>query len=167
VLERTDDIFDIELTRISGQTTRLADYRGRLLMVVNVASKCGLTPHYQGMEKLYRQYRDRGLTVLGFPCNQFGGQEPGTADDIVTFCSVNYEVTFPLFAKTDVNGPGRHPLYQRLTQVPDNEGRDGDILWNFEKFLVSADGRILARFDPRVEPEDERIVKLIEDNLPA
>ncbi|MGI8608467.1 MAG: glutathione peroxidase [Candidatus Dormibacteria bacterium] len=160
-------IHAIEAARLDGSSERLDAYQGRLALVVNVASQCGLTPQYQGLEALYRAYRNRGLVILGFPCNQFGGQEPGSAEDIATFCDRNYGVTFPLFARIDVNGPNRHPLYERLTTIPDNEGRGGDVLWNFEKFVVSAEGAIIGRFDPRVTPDDLRLVECIEANLPV
>ena len=131
-----------------------------------MASKCGLTPQYTGLEELQQRYADRGFTVLGVPCNQFGGQEPGRADEIQTFCSTTYGVTFPMTEKVDVNGQQRHALYQRLTETPDREGEAGDIQWNFEKFLVSPQGEIVARFRPRTEPESEDVVEAIEANLP-
>lgn len=159
-------IFDVALETIDGQPATLRDYQGKALLIVNVASKCGLTPHYAGLQKLYQTYRDRGLEILGFPCNQFGNQEPGTPAEIVAFCSTSYGVDFPLFAKLEVNGPGRHPLYSLLTEVPDNTGREGDILWNFEKFVITPTGEIAARFDPRTEPQDPALVAAIEAQLP-
>ncbi len=132
-----------------------------------MASKCGLTPQYEGLERLQETYGDRGFSVLGFPCNQFLGQEPGSAEEIQEFCSTTYGVTFPLFEKIEVNGEGRHPLYEELTAVPDSEGQAGDITWNFEKFLVSPAGQVVSRFRPQVEPEDAALVEAIEAQLPA
>lgn len=155
------DLREIELTLIDGSTTSLADYAGRAVLVVNVASKCGLTPQYAALEQLARDYEDRGLSVLGVPCNQFGGQEPGSSEEIQTFCSTTYGVTFPLLAKTDVNGPGRHPLYEQLTQVEDADGHSGDIRWNFEKFLIAPDGSV-TRFKPTTQPDSPKIISAIE-----
>ncbi|MFF4183179.1 glutathione peroxidase [Streptomyces sp. NPDC001691] len=160
-------LYDIPLRTLTGEPTSLADYEGRAVLVVNVASKCGLTPQYAGLERLQKEYGDRGLTVLGVPCNQFGGQEPGTAEEIGTFCSATYGVTFPLLEKTDVNGEGRHPLYAELTKTADADGEAGDIQWNFEKFLLSPRGEVAARIRPRTEPEAPEVVALIEANLPA
>jgi glutathione peroxidase len=137
------------------------------VLVVNVASKCGLTPQYQGLQALYDTYGDRGLVVLGVPCNQFKGQEPGSAGEIAEFCSTTYGVTFPMTEKVEVNGPGRHPLYQQLVDTPDAEGHTGDIRWNFEKFLLAPDGSVAARFPPQVSPQDPAVVAAIEKNLPA
>src|SRR5687768_8043465 len=134
-------LYDIPLRTLKGEETSLAEYKGQAVLLVNVASKCGLTPQYEGLEKLHEQYKDRGFSVIGFPCNQFGSQEPGSAEEIETFCSTTYGVSFPMTEKVDVNGPGRHPLYQVLTETPDETGEAGDVQWNFEKFLVSADGR--------------------------
>ncbi|MDI5979080.1 glutathione peroxidase [Amycolatopsis magusensis] len=159
-------IKDIEVETLDGEPTTLGALGDKVLLVVNVASKCGLTPQYTGLEKLQERFGARGFSVVGFPCNQFAGQEPGSASEIQTFCSTTYGVTFPLFAKTEVNGPGRHPLYAALTATPDAEGEAGDVQWNFEKFLVDTDGSILARFRPRIEPEDEAVVKSIEAALP-
>jgi glutathione peroxidase len=131
-----------------------------------VASKCGLTPQYEGLERLQQTYGDRGFSVLGFPCNQFAGQEPGTSEEIAEFCSATYGVSFPLFEKVDVNGGDRHPIYDQLTAVPDAEGEAGDIQWNFEKFLVSPDGEIVKRFRPTVDPEAPEVVDAIEASLP-
>ena len=160
-------VYDIDLQTLAGQPAALGDFAGETVLVVNVASKCGLTPQYAGLQRLYDQFSSRGFTVAGFPCNQFGEQEPGTADEISEFCSVNYGVTFPMFAKIDVNGPGRHPLYTELTAVPDAEGEAGDIQWNFEKFLIDPEGKIVGRFRPMTEPEAPEIVAAIEANLPA
>lgn len=153
---------DIELNTLDGRSTTLRELADRATLVVNVASKCGLTPQYTALEKLAQDYRDRGLTVVGVPCNQFMGQEPGTAEEIQTFCSTTYGVTFPLLAKTDVNGPARHPLYAELTQAPDNSGEAGDVQWNFEKFLVDADGVVVNRFRPRTEPDAPEVIEAIE-----
>ncbi|MFG3281113.1 glutathione peroxidase [Streptomyces sp. NPDC048111] len=160
-------LYDIPLRTLTGEPTSLADYKGRAVLVVNVASKCGLTPQYAGLERLQEQYGERGLTVLGVPCNQFGGQEPGTAEEIGTFCSATYGVTFPLLEKTEVNGEGRHPLYAELTKTADADGEAGDIQWNFEKFLLSPQGEVAARIRPRTEPDAPEVVALIEANLPA
>src|SRR5262249_30724059 len=143
------------------------DHAGKALLIVNVASKCGLTPQYTALEEVYERYADRGFEVLGFPCNQFAGQEPGSAADIQQFCTLNYSVTFPLFEKIEVNGPGRHPLYAELTKTADAEGHDGDIRWNFEKFLVAPDGRVVARYSPVTTPDDSTIIGDIEANLPG
>jgi glutathione peroxidase len=160
-------VYEIPVNSLDGSPADLGDYRGKVALVVNVASKCGLTPQYEGLERLHERYADRGFTVLGFPCNQFLGQEPGTAEEIATFCSTTYGVTFPLFEKIEVNGDDRHPVYAELTQAPDAEGEAGDIQWNFEKFLVGTDGRVVARFRPVVDPEAPEIVDAIEANLPA
>jgi glutathione peroxidase len=159
-------VHDIPVNTLSGEPASLGDLSGRTLLVVNVASQCGLTPQYAGLQRLHEQYRDRGFSVVGFPCNQFGGQEPGSAEEIQQFCSVNYDVTFPLFEKIDVNGLGRHPVYAELTEVPDAEGQAGDIQWNFEKFLVSPDGKVVSRFRPMTEPQDPDLVAAIEASLP-
>ena len=162
-----DDIFEIPLQRLDGTPTSLSAFRGQLLLLVNVASKCGLTPQYEGLQRLHETYGARGLAVLGFPCNQFGEQEPGGPEEIAGFCSLNYGVTFPLFSKLVVNGPSRHPLYAILCESADAEGRSGDIVWNFEKFLVSGGGEVVARFHPTVGPEAPALVTAIEANLPA
>ena len=156
---------DIPLKTLKGEDTSLADYAGKALLVVNVASKCGLTPQYTGLEAMHEKYSDRGFAVIGVPCNQFGGQEPGSADEIETFCSTSYGVTFPMLEKVEVNGDGRHPLYDELTQVADAEGNAGDIAWNFEKFLIAPDGSV-TRFRPLVAPEDEALVSAVEAALP-
>ncbi|MBC9714961.1 glutathione peroxidase [Streptomyces sp. TRM66268-LWL] len=160
-------LYDIPLRTLHGTDTTLADHKGKAVLIVNVASRCGLTPQYEGLERLQKRYADRGFTVIGAPCNQFGAQEPGTADEIDTFCSTTYGVTFPLLEKLDVNGASRHPLYTQLTQTADAEGEAGDIQWNFEKFLISPSGEILSRFRPRTEPEADEIVTAIEAALPA
>ncbi|KAB8185007.1 glutathione peroxidase [Microbispora catharanthi] len=156
-------VLDIPVTTIDGEGTTLGDLLGGgAALVVNVASRCGLTPQYEGLVALQRAYADRGFTVVGVPCNQFMGQEPGSAEEIKEFCSTTYGVDFPLLEKTEVNGPGRHPLYVGLTETPDAEGEAGDIQWNFEKFLVAADGQVVARFRPRVVPEAPEIAEAIE-----
>ena len=164
-MTQTGSIYDIPLTTLDGEDTSLAAYAGRTLLLVNVASKCGLTPQYEGLERLQERYSGRGFDVLGFPCNQFGGQEPGTADEIAEFCSATYGVSFPMFAKLEVNGPGRHPLYDVLAATQDGAGESGDIQWNFEKFLVSPQGEVVARIRPRTEPESDEVVAAIEAQL--
>jgi glutathione peroxidase len=160
-------VHDIDVQTLAGQPATLGDFAGSAVLVVNVASKCGLTPQYEGLQRLYDRFSDRGFTVAGFPCNQFGAQEPGTADEIREFCTANYGITFPMFAKLDVNGSDRHPLYVELTAVPDAEGKAGDIQWNFEKFLVGPDGAIIARFRPLIDPEAPELVAAIEASLPS
>lgn len=161
------NVFDIGINALDGGPARLADHRGRALLVVNVASRCGLTPQYAGLQKLSDTYRERGLVVLGVPCNQFAGQEPGTAPQIEEFCQVNYGVAFPLTEKIEVNGTDRHPLYAALTPTPDADGHTGDVRWNFEKFLVAPDGTVAARFAPTVEPESPELHAAIERILPT
>ena len=158
---------DIPVNTLAGQPSSLGELDGQTLLVVNVASKCGLTPQYTGLEALQEQYGDRGFSVVGFPCNQFGGQEPGTADEIAEFCSTTYGVSFPMFEKIEVNGPGRHAIYTELTATPDADGEAGDIQWNFEKFLVGPDGAVIARFRPMTAPDAPELVGAIEANLPA
>jgi glutathione peroxidase len=158
-------IYDAQVDALDGSPAALADYQGKALLIVNVASQCGLTPQYAGLQELHDQYGDRGFAVLGFPCNQFGAQEPGTPDEIATFCETSYGVTFPLFEKIDVNGGGRHELYEELTAHADDEGEAGDIQWNFEKFLVSRDGQVVRRFRPLTTPEDPALVAAIEEQL--
>jgi glutathione peroxidase len=160
-------LYDIPINTLEGDPASLALYQGKALLLVNVASKCGLTPQYAGLERLHENYRDRGFTVLGFPCNQFMGQEPGTPEEIQLFCSTTYGVTFPLFEKIEVNGEGRHPLFAELTAFPDTEGEAGDVKWNFEKFLVSPAGEVVGRFRPQVEPDDPALILSIEANLPT
>lgn len=174
------DILNTEVTTIDGQRTTLEDYRGKVLLVVNVASKCGLTPQYEQLENIHEAWAQAGFCVLGFPCNQFLGQEPGSEDEIKTFCSTTYGVTFPLFSKIDVNGENRHPLYQKLIAAaptavaPESSGfyermaskgrapkEPGDILWNFEKFLIGRDGQVIQRFSPDMTPEDPIVMEAI------
>jgi glutathione peroxidase len=157
-------VLDIPVSSIDGTATTLGALDARAYLVVNVASKCGLTPQYTTLQELHSAYADQGLAVVAFPCNQFGGQEPGTNDEIQEFCSTTYNVTFPLFDKVDVNGPDRHDLYAELTSVDDGEGVAGDIQWNFEKFVVGADGSI-QRFRPRTEPNAPEIVTAIKELL--
>lgn len=177
------DIAAIPLTRIDGSADTLANHKGNVLLVVNVASKCGLTPQYEGLEKLYTEYKDQGLEVLGFPANDFGAQEPGTDEEIVAFCSANYGVSFPMFTKADVSGANKQPLYAELIQaVPTKQGDvdgmkerfkgygmtpndDPDVLWNFEKFLIGKDGQVAGRFAPAMTPDDPALVKAIEKEL--
>lgn len=159
-------LYDIPLRTLSGEATSLGDYRDQAVLVVNVASKCGLTPQYAGLERLQKEYGDRGFTVLGVPCNQFGGQEPGSAEEIATFCSATYGVSFPMLEKTDVNGEGRHPLYAELTKVADADGEAGDVQWNFEKFLISPRGEV-TRFRPGTEPESPEVLAAVEAVLSA
>jgi len=161
-----DSILDIEVTTIDGRPTTLAAYRGKVVMIVNVASKCGLTPQYEQLEELQRRYGDRGFTVLGFPCNQFMGQEPGSNEEILDYCSTTWGVTFPMFEKIRVNGRGTHPLYKALKRTKDDAGLGGPVLWNFEKFLLLPDGTI-RRFRPPVKPDAPEIIAAIEAGLPA
>jgi glutathione peroxidase len=161
------DIYDIPISDLEGSPSSLAPYQGKAILAVNVASRCGLTPQYEGLERLQKRYGDRGFTVLGFPCNQFMGQEPGTAEEIREFCSTTYGVTFPLYEKIDVNGGNRHAIYEQLTAIPDSEGQAGDIQWNFEKFLISPEGQMVQRFRPGVQPEDAVVIEAIEEVLPA
>jgi glutathione peroxidase len=156
---------DLQLRTLEGLPVRWSNFQGRVLLVVNVASHCGLTPQYAGLESLFETYSPRGFTVLGFPCNQFAGQEPGSSEDIVQFCETHYGVRFPLFEKVEVNGPDRHPLFTELVAAPDIEGYTGDVRWNFEKWLLAADGTVAARFSPVVTPEDPRLVQAIETEL--
>ncbi len=156
-------LYDIPVKDIDGHATSLKAYQGKVLLVVNVASKCGLTPQYAALQSLYAKYKDQGLVVLGFPCNQFAGQEPGTNEEIKQFCSSKYDISFPLFDKIDVNGPKRHPLYTALagTESP----FPGDIKWNFNKFLIGRDGKILKRFEPQTKPDSPEVIKAIESAL--
>lgn len=178
-----NEIFDIPVRTIDGEDTTLGNYRGKTLLVVNVASKCGLTPQYEGLEKLYREFNDKGFEILGFPCNDFKGQEPGTEDEIKDFCSTNYNVTFPMFSKVGILND-RHPLYAALIDAqPEAKVNNGDVmeeklrnfghtrenptdvLWNFEKFLVSRNGDVISRFAPDVTPDDARLIEKIEADL--
>ncbi len=159
-------VYDTELAALDGTPGVLADQQDKVTLLVNVASKCGLTPQYEQLEQLQERFADRGFTVLGVPCNQFMEQEPGSPEEIATFCSTTYGVTFPLAEKIEVNGAGRHPLYGDLTRVPDSDdGSTGDIRWNFEKFLIGRDGSVVARFNPTVVPDDAKVVDAIEAAL--
>lgn len=159
-------VYDADLTSLDGTPGLLPAQSGKVTLLVNVASKCGLTPQYEQLEALQQKYADRGFTVVGVPCNQFMGQEPGTPDEIAAFCSTTYGVTFPLTEKIEVNGPDRDPLYVGLTEVPDSDdGTVGDVRWNFEKFLIGRDGDVLARFNPTVVPDDDKVVAAIEAAL--
>lgn len=155
-------VLDIPVQTLEGEPSSLAALGGRALLVVNVASRCGLTPQYEGLERLHERYSARGFSVAGFPCNQFAGQEPGSAEEIRTFCSTTYGVSFPLFEKIEVNGPNRHPVYAELTAVPDAAGEAGDVQWNFEKFLLAGDGRVVGRFRPRTDPEAPEVITALE-----
>jgi glutathione peroxidase len=158
-------IHDVKLPRLDGRSESLSTYSGKVVLAVNVASRCGFTPQYAGLQALQDRYANRGFTVLGFPCNQFSHQEPGNAEQIQEFCSLNYGVTFPLFAKLDVKGEAQHPLYSILTESADDSGKAGNVSWNFEKFLVGRDGRVVRRFRSKVEPEDPRVVEAVESLL--
>ena len=164
-VQAADTLYDVPLKDIDGQPTSLKAYKGKVLLVVNVASKCGYTPQYAGLEALQEKYKDKGLSVLGFPCNQFGGQEPGTNEEIKQFCSSKYQVTFPLFDKIEVNGPHRHQLYTML--VGEGAPFPGDIKWNFSKFLIGRDGNILKRFESKVKPDSAELTQAIESALAA
>ena len=155
-------IYEIELPRLDGKPARLSDYAGQVVLAINVASRCGFTPQYAGLQALHERYSPRSLIVLGFPCNQFFNQEPGTAEKIQEFCSVNYGVSFPLFAKLDVKGDHQHPLYGILSEAADDSGKAGNVKWNFEKFLVGRDGRVVRRFRSKVVPEDPTLIEAIE-----
>jgi glutathione peroxidase len=165
VAVRAGNIHDIKVKDIDGKDTTMGAYKGKVMLIVNVASHCGYTPQYKGLEALYKKYKDKGLVVLGFPCNQFNKQEPGTNEEIKQFCTSKYDVTFPMFDKVEVNGDNRHELYTALA------GKDspfpGDIKWNFNKFLVGKDGKIIKRFDSKVTPESEELVKAVEAALAA
>lgn len=160
-----NSVFDVRMDSLQGGSADLEQYRGKTVLIVNVASKCGLTPQYAGLERLHERYADQGFTVLGVPCNQFMGQEPGTAEEIAEFCSATYGVTFPMTEKVEVNGDARHELYQRLVDTADGEGHTGDIRWNFEKFLIGPGGDVVARFSPQVEPESAEVVAAVEKAL--
>jgi glutathione peroxidase len=157
--------YDFSATTIDGKQQSLRDYAGKVALVVNVASQCGLTPQYSGLEELYENYKDKGLVVLGFPCNQFAGQEPGTEGEIKTFCETKFGVTFPMFGKIDVNGPNRHPLYAFLTGEATTPDGPGDVKWNFAKFLIDRQGKVAARFSPTAAPVSEEIVSALEQKL--
>jgi glutathione peroxidase len=158
-------MYDFTLKNIDGQDVKLDTYRGKVTMLVNTASKCGLTPQYEGLQTIYDRYRDKGFTVLGFPANNFMGQEPGTEKEIKEFCTLNYKVSFPMFSKISVKGEDQHPLYTFLTHKDTNPGFEGDITWNFEKFLADKNGKIVARFSPKTKPDDPEIIKAIEAEL--
>jgi glutathione peroxidase len=160
---------DIPVNTLTGEPSSLADsdLAGKTLLVVNVASQCGLTPQYAGLEALHQRFADQGFSVVGFPCNQFGGQEPGTPEQIAEFCATNYSVSFPLFEKIEVNGADQHPIYAELTAVADDGGEAGDVQWNFEKFLVGPDGSVLGRFRPMTTPDAPDLIAAIEASLPA
>ena len=159
-------ILDAKIARLDGTATTLGEITaGRPALLVNVASKCGLTPQYAGLEELQETYGDEGFTVVGLPCNQFYGQEPGSAEEIAEFCSATYGVTFPMTEKIDVNGDDRHEIYRSLVEQPNEKGESGDVTWNFEKFLVDAQGEVVARFRPKVLPDDPRLVQAIQQQL--
>jgi glutathione peroxidase len=160
-------IYDVPINTLDGTPADLHDYQDKAVLVVNVASKCGLTPQYTGLERIHEEYKARGFAVLGVPCNQFGGQEPGSDEEIKSFCSMTYGVTFPLTEKVDVNGNGRHPLYEQLIGVADADGHTGDIRWNFEKFVIAPGGEVVARFSPTVDPESDDVIQTIEKVLPG
>ncbi|MDQ1357022.1 MAG: glutathione peroxidase [Acidimicrobiaceae bacterium] len=160
-------IYDVDLAGLSGEPLDLHQFQGQAVLVVNVASRCGLTPQYNGLERLQKRFEDSGFTVLGVPCNQFGGQEPGSAEEIATFCSSTYGVSFPMTEKVEVNGERRHPLYRQLVEAPDAAGQAGDIQWNFEKFLVDPAGEVISRFRPTTDPEADEVVEAIEAALPG
>jgi glutathione peroxidase len=161
-----DGIWSTPLKTLKGESTTLAAFKGKAIMVVNVASKCGNTPQYSTLEALQKKYGPKGFTVVGFPSNQFMGQEPGSAEEIATFCAVNYGITFPIMEKTDVNGDNRNPVYKALTPNADATGKSGDVQWNFEKFVISADGKKVTRFRPKTKPEDPAVIASVEAALP-
>ena len=165
ICQRMTTAHDFTAKTIDGQDKSLKDYAGKTLLIVNVASQCGLTPQYSGLQKLYEDYQARGLEVLGFPCNQFGAQEPGSEAQIKTFCETRFAVKFPLFAKLEVNGAGRHPLYAFLTSQSTQPDGSGDIQWNFAKFLIDKNGKVAARFSPTVAPADPELTQAIEKTL--
>lgn len=166
VAGQLDAIWTAPIKTLKGQPTTLAAYKGKALMLVNVASQCGNTPQYATLEALQKKYEAKGFTVIGFPCNQFGGQEPGTAEEISTFCATNYGITFPIMEKIEVNGDGAHPIYKALEPIADASGHSGDIRWNFEKFVVSADGTKVTRFAPKTKPDDPAVIAAVEAALP-
>jgi glutathione peroxidase len=158
-------VLDFTLNSLDGKPAPLADYRGKVVLIVNVASRCGYTPQYTGLEKIYEKYKDRGFVILGFPANNFGGQEPGTNEEIKTFCSSKYQVTFPMYSKVSVKGADATPLYQFLTDEKSNPATGGEIEWNFTKFLVDRNGKVIARFEPAIEPESSDVTGAIEKAL--
>ncbi len=163
--EQASLIFDSKLQTLSGEDTSLASMRGKPILVVNVASECGLTPQYEELQALYKEHEAKGFVVVGFPCNQFGGQEPGTPEEILAFGKEHYGVTFPLMQKVETNGPGQHPIYQALTQIKDAKGKAGDVEWNFEKFLLSADGKRVTRFRPGTLPSASELTSILQADL--
>ncbi len=156
-------VLDFTMKRLDGKQQDLGEYRGRVLLLVNVASKCGLTPQYEGLEAMYEKYRGQGFQILGFPANDFAGQEPGSDAEIAEFCKLNYGVEFPMFSKIAVKGDAKHPLYQYLTGLPEPVG--GEVQWNFQKYLVDREGRVVAKFEPRVAPSDPKLVAKVEELL--
>ena len=160
-------LHDFEAKTLEGTPRQLSDFRDRVVLIVNVASKCGLTPQYEGLQSLHQNLEKRGFAVLGFPCNQFAGQEPGTADEIRTFCETRYGTTFPMFAKIEVNGPGQEPLYRWLTTQPTSPDGSGDVQWNFAKFVVGRDGQVVGRFPPQTSPDDAALRAVIDKALDA
>jgi glutathione peroxidase len=160
-------VYETPIAALDGSNLDLSSLQGKAALFVNVASKCGLTPQYEQLEKVHEQYADQGFTVVGFPCNQFLGQEPGSSEEIAEFCSTTYGVTFPLSEKIEVNGDDRHALYDELTATPDAEGEAGDVQWNFEKFLISPDGEVVQRFRPTVLPDAPEVIEAIEAQLPG
>jgi glutathione peroxidase len=167
VTKELDPMWNAAINTLKGQPTTLAAYKGKALMLVNVASQCGNTPQYATLEALQKKYEAKGFTVIGFPCNQFGGQEPGNPEEIQTFCATNYGITFPIMEKIEVNGDKRHDIYKALTPIADAQGKAGDIQWNFEKFVVSADGTKITRFSPRTKPDDPTVIAAVEAALPT
>ncbi len=163
--KKVPDALNFKMKMLDGKEADLSKYAGKVILVVNVASKCGLTPQYEQLQTLHEKYADKGLAIVGFPCNQFGAQEPGTPDEIREFCQANYGVTFDLFAKIDVNGEEACPLYKYLTSLDTKPKGEGKISWNFEKFIIGRDGKVLARFEPKTKPDDPSLVKLIETQL--
>lgn len=159
-----DTIYDYEVNTIDGENILLKEYENDVLLIVNTASKCGYTPQYEGLQNLYETYKDRGLTILGFPANNFGGQEPGTNEEIAQFCELNYGVTFPMFEKVSVRGDDIHPLFSELTQT-ENPDFEGNISWNFEKFLIDRNGNLVRRFKSNVTPDSEELVTAVEEYL--
>ncbi len=166
VSKELDPMWSASIKTLRGKPMSMADLKGKALLLVNVASQCGNTPQYTALEALQKKYAAKGFTVVGFPCNQFGGQEPGSAEEIEKFCSVNYGITFPITEKIEVNGEHRHPIYAALTAIADASGHNGDIRWNFEKFVVSADGTKVTRFSPKTTPDDPSVIAAVEQALP-
>jgi glutathione peroxidase len=166
ITKELDPMWSASIKTLRGKPMSMADLKGKALLLVNVASQCGNTPQYTALEALQKKYEAKGFTVVGFPCNQFGGQEPGSAEEIEKFCSVNYGITFPITEKIEVNGEHRHPIYGALTAIADATGRSGDIQWNFEKFVISADGTKVTRFSPKTKPDDPSVIAAVEQALP-